>query len=170
MKASRRQGRAAIVAGAVAAVLLVGGIVYYLVSPIGLPWQRAEAHLATSAELGAGIVHLNGTTDLPDGARIDLVFVRESEIQDVRHIGNPSHLLRARVEVRNGTFSHDADLHDWPPGLVASIATFAVGPDHSQPPQIVSRFGSQGERLAGPQVDPASPGEIYFVTRVQLGS
>ena len=93
--------RVAIAVVAVAAVLLVGAVVSYLISPISLPWERAEARLATSAEVAAGIVHVTGTTDLPDGARVELVFVREAEIQDVRHVGNPSHLLRAIVDVRN---------------------------------------------------------------------
>jgi hypothetical protein len=167
----------------VAAVLfLAGALVYYLLAPISLPWQRSEAHLTVSADVAAGVVHAHGTTDLPDGARLDYSFVPHAEIRQgvigarpaslpPGAVTIPAHQLGGDTQVEHGAFAFDADLHGWPQGAVVFTVTFAVGPQYPQPPQVVSRFGVDGEHLAGPQVFADFPGarnKMYVTTEVQL--
>ena len=167
----------------VAAVLfLVGALVYYVLSPISLPWQRSEAHATVSADVATGVVHVHGTTDLPDGARLGYSFVPYAEIRQgvvgarpaslpPDAVNIPAHQLRGDTEVEHGAFAFDADLRGWPQGQVVFVVTFAVGPGYPQPPQVVSRFGADGERLAGPQVHADFPGArntMYVTTDVQL--
>jgi hypothetical protein len=169
----------------VAAVLfLVAALVYYLLSPISLPWQRSEAHATVSADVAAGVVHVHGTTDLPDGARLDYSFVPFAEIRQgvvgarpaslpPDAVNIPAHQLGGDTEVEHGAFSFDADLRGWPHGPVIFTVTFAVGPQYPQPPQVVSRFGADGEHLAGPQVFADFPGarnKMYVTTEVQLAA
>ena len=176
---SRRVAAAVLVA---ALLFLFGALAYYLLSPISLPWQRSEAHLTVSADVAAGLVHVHGTTDLPDGARLDYSFVPYAEIRQgvvgarpaslpPDAVNIPAHQLGGDAQVEHGAFSFDADLRGWPQGPVVFTVTFAVGPEYPQPPQVVSRFGADGERLAGPHVHADSPGarnKMYVTTEVQL--
>ena len=58
-----------------------------------------------------------------------------------------------QTTVSGGSFSSRADLAGWPAGDVEVWAAFqTVLGDGAQPPALIERFGSLGERLTGPNV------------------
>ncbi len=150
-----------------ALVLAILELAYFLLGPTTPPWRQVQAHMAVSADTVAAKVHVRGTTDLPDGARIDYVFLPDGELENsVR-----AHQFAGGTVVEAGAFSFDADLAGWPQGIVLLSVSFAVGPETSQPPGVVARFGSEGELMAGPAVSSDSGGRNALVvnTKLQLG-
>jgi hypothetical protein len=138
-------------------LLVVLGVAWFALPFLSLgdlPSGQVEATLHPAVSVEGRSVRVTGTTDLPDGAVIDFYYWHELDSVNDR---NDSHGSDATV--RSGTFEFETDLTDWPGGTVTMIATFSVAWGTEQPQVVLDRFGSKGERLAGPQVHVDSPGD-----------
>mgnify|MGYP003350348568 CR=1 FL=1 len=142
--------------------------IWPFISPIDLPFQRVEATITPRVTVEGKTIRVEGATSLPDGAVIGYYYWHSDEAVNDRNDSHPG-----TATVRHGRFGFTTDLSDWPEGDVTLLAEFAVGGDWEQPPEVVARFGSQGEHLSGPQVDIDSPGDpkrLLVPVMFELGS
>ncbi len=135
--------------------MLAGGVVvaFIAMGHAVLPWTRVEAHITPVVDLEGTTAHVRATTDLPDGAVVSYYFWHERDSENVGDFHSGS------VTAQRGRFAFTADLSDFSPGTLTLHAEFGVTWDVEQPPNVLELFGSEGERLAGPQVYVESPGE-----------
>jgi hypothetical protein len=143
---------------AVAAALGILGLAwlgFVLISPIDLPFQHVEATMTPTVSMDGATAQVEGTTTLPDGAVINYYYWHADDAVNSRNDGAHGGL----ATVHDGRFAFASDLSDWPPGRVTLYTEFSVGWDTEQPADVVSRFGSEGEHMAGPQVYVDSPGD-----------
>ena len=90
---------------------------------------------------------MSGSTSLPDGAVVQVWA-------DDYGTGYNEHWATDTVDlaVANGTFGQSFDLSGWGAGTVTVSALFEIGPQ--QPHDLIDRYGTNGERLTGPEVKP----------------
>lgn len=151
MQASVRRSLAR---GAGIAVVVTLAIVGGVLLGFDFPFLRVEASLSPKVSLAGTSAHVDGTTTLPDGAVVEYYYGHELEAVNAR---NDPHY--GTVSVRDGQFHFVTDLSDWPAGKVTLNVEFSVAWEVEQPADVRARFGSQGERLDGPQVYVGSPGD-----------
>ncbi len=99
-------------------------------------------------------VHIDGTTDLPDGARIEVgawPYENEHQVYDGPG-GLPRYRVVDTVTVTGGRFSHEADLTGWPSGMSVQVEAYFEG-GVGQPLHVIWEFGLFGQRMGGPQVE-----------------
>lgn len=136
-------------------VLAIAWLGFALISPLDLPFQRVEATITPRVSVAGTRVRVEGTTTLPNGAIIDYYYWHGDDAVNTRNDGAHGGL----ATVRDGRFAFSTDLSDWPAGDVTLYTQFSVGWDVEQPQDVIARFGSEGEHLAGPQVYVDSPGD-----------
>jgi hypothetical protein len=137
--------------GAIATIVAIG---FFIGQFVDLPLFQQQATMHPRAEVRGRTVNVAGTTDLPDGAIINYYFVHE---QDAVNGNAPPGGL---ATVRDGLFEFETHLPPaWPSGKVTLYCLFGISWEVEQPKAVVDRFGSRGERLAGPQVYVDSPGD-----------
>jgi hypothetical protein len=160
----RRAGWA--VLGAVAALAIVFGPL--LIGRIG---ATAAIDLQPRAQ-GSRVV-VDGTTDLPDGAGVVVSVIQlDGWERDGADGVAPDReaspwVIDVPVLVADGRFRADVGETGWPAGRAVAVAYFWVDP--TQPPVVVERFGSGGQRLRGPGVrdGPGGPTlEVYQPFRI----
>lgn len=154
---------------AVSAVLALGWVAFLLVWPIDLPFQRVEATITPHVSTEGMTVRVEGTTTLPDGAVINYYYWHADEAVNLRNDGAHGGL----TTVRDGRFAFSSDLSDWPAGDITLVTEFSVGWGIEQPQDVIARFGSEGEHLAGPQVyvdSPGDPKKLLVPVEFELGS
>jgi hypothetical protein len=137
------------------AILLIVALVwlaFILVVP-RLPFLRLEVGIDQEVVLDARLATVLGTTNLPDGAVLHFYFWHESDAENIGDFHSGSTI------VEDGRFEYSRDLSDFGAGTVTAFTEFSIEWDVAQPPHVLDRFGSQGERLEGPQVVVDSPGD-----------
>lgn len=95
---------------------------------------------------------VTGTTNLPDGAWIDVRLCNPAN-------GEAIQCLDARPSVQRGSFTASLDLATLPAGDGVVFAWFLA--DDRQP-AVSARFGSDGEGLSGPQRKDNSDGIAFL--------
>jgi hypothetical protein len=110
---------------------------------------------------GSGLV-VRGLTDLPQGARLRVELALKDSIDPVE---------TQESVVSNGAFMTTFDLTDWPRAPSDIWVVFDPGDDPSKPAEVAARYGSNAERMVGPNVQEDSVGLRAFVsvTTVSLG-
>ncbi len=147
----RRAGASA-VAAVVALVLIGCG---------GDAGQTVELAMASKV-VGSTIV-VEGTTDLPDGARIVYEVTHESfgtsdDFQDVTW----GLFADGSVPVEDGGYAFTVPVAGWPAGDVTVWTAFQpdigedVDPEHGQPAVVMERYGEMGKHLTGSNVSESS--------------
>lgn len=132
------------VAGAlIAGPRLIGGI-------------DATAKMELDSTVDGRTITVRGTTDLPDGAIVDVQLTQidewEHETADgvAPDVETSPWVLYEEATVRDGRFNTTFQPDGWPAGRGGVAAYFSV--DTFQPSMVVDRFGSSGENLRGPDV------------------
>ena len=154
-----------------AALILVTGT---LLEPVLHP--KPTAALAAELHFAGRVLTVDGSTDLPGGTVITYSVWHELMDQTLRSAEAADAILSyvpppyetyATTAVRDGHFKFVLDLTSWPAGSITVWAAFE--PSADQPPETVARFGSYGERLAGPAVVRDSDGRrLVWHTQVEL--
>ena len=138
------------------------------------PWRAATTLLAAGAlagcagasappaepvELTVGhrsewrVLWLEGETNLPDGAHLNYRVTHEAANTIPVADWPATNLMEAgRSAVTGGTYWARINTFNWPPGSVRVVVQFPLPP---QPPEVVERYGQNGERLAGEHVTDA---------------
>ncbi len=130
----------------------------------GLPGRNAPVLEASAAIDGDRLV-VQGSTDLPDGAQVNIQTCHESEAAH-KTDREPRYCTYDDVTVRGGSFRETIPIGDWPPGRI-DVWT-SLQPHALQPPGVVERWGETGERLSGPGVEDADEGRrVMLRTSVQ---
>ncbi len=115
--------------------------------------------LEMSARLEGNALHIDGTTDLPDGALLAYEARHERYDHDPE---TPEDMIftDGTLEVAAGAFQRTVDLSFFDPGEVHVWVSFQMNlrGDTEQPGAIRSRFGDRGEHLTGPNVTDGEDG------------
>ena len=102
--------------------------------------------LAIAAEFGGEDLVVVGSTNLPEGARVDLYAW--SDIEPLSEALTWSGL----VDVAHGSFGVRIPTASWPNGLVHVTASFSVDGAVGQPLDVAGQVGLHGEGLVGSMV------------------
>mgnify|MGYP001467097486 CR=1 FL=1 len=105
--------------------------------------RRVEISVTAVPEAKALVV--GGRATVPDGAWI--VFA-------ARRLAPPLRRIRGAARAAGGRYAGSLDISGWPAGTVAVDAHFQVllPGDLRQPPDVIARYGANGERMTGPSV------------------
>ncbi|MFC3230564.1 hypothetical protein ACFOGJ_25170 [Marinibaculum pumilum] len=125
------------IAAAAALLLLVGtGIA---------PAADSRVDIAVEAMADGNGLAVSGSATVPDGAWI--VFA-------ARRLAPPLRRVRGAARASGGHYAGSLDISGWPAGTVAVDAHFQVllPGDLRQPPEVIARYGANGERMTGPSV------------------
>jgi hypothetical protein len=164
-RASRRRTQAGEIQpiGVVAIVLVIGlaAIVLWPVLTIfDLPFNQVQVSIQPAATIRGANVHVTGTTNLPDGAVVVCYLATEDG-----QVGN-----QQQATVAGGGFAADLPLAAATSGTLEADCRFGTA-WAVQPKNVVDLVGSNGERMAGPQVfreGLTTPKELF--ASVALGS
>jgi hypothetical protein len=136
-------------------MVLVAAAVAYVawtfVSPIDMPFQRADRSMHMTAQVNGRSLRVTGTTDLPDGALVDWYLSRG--------LVDDNELPSGHIAVRSSSFSFGADLSGWPSGTATAEVSFSCDWGTVQPRQVTDLVGEHCEHLSGAQVYVDSPGD-----------
>jgi hypothetical protein len=116
--------------------------------------------LSISHTIEIRVLNASGSTNLPDGAFVDVRVIRleSGDAPATEQGAGPSPFAK----VRAGAFAATVDLSTWPAGTVELLGLFEI--DSAQPSSIVAAYGADGERLDGPAVvDSMSDGRYLEV-------
>ena len=102
----------------------------------------------------AGVLRIEGTTDLRDGALLGYEIRHEYMDVDPE---TPMDMLfqEGTVTVADGRFAAEADISNFEPGEIEVWVAFQMSflnRDLQQPAPIIRQFGEHGELLEGPNV------------------
>ena len=138
----------------VALAVVLGVAVAATVLMFDVPALYVPVSMDAVATTTGRTVHVEGTTDLPDGARVEVgVWPDDTEAQVFEGPDSmPRYKVVDTVTVTRGRFTHDADLTGWPAGMSALVESYFSG-GVGQPPNVIWEFGLFGQRLGGPQVE-----------------
>ena len=96
------------------------------------------------------VLWLEGETNLPDGAHLNYRVTHEAANTIPVAEWPATNLMEAgRSAVTGGTYWARINTFNWPRGSVRVVVQFPLPP---QPPEVVERYGENGERLAGEHV------------------
>ncbi len=124
-----------------------------MLGPLAYSRLFATANLHLTPTIDGQTVHVEGTTDLPDGA---IVLVEVTQLDEWDHADwqsgtDPLDWVRGEnVTVAGGRFESSIDIGGWPAGRGLVSAYFWV--DETQPQAVIERFGTDGSGLRGPDV------------------
>jgi hypothetical protein len=120
-----------------------------------------DPQLCLNARISRRILNVSGSTSLTDGA---IVQVWAEDFGT----GYGEHWITDTVNftVVDGAFGGTFDLSSWGAGTVTVSAVFAVG--SQQPAEIIDRYGVNGERLKGPDVQFGATGVAPPAQAVQV--
>ena len=101
-----------------------------------------------SAVIADGILYLEGSGSLPDGALISY---------EIKHdgfdVGDYDGYETGQIELAGGAFTFAMSVEDWPVGQALISLTFEMQPNGDpQPAAVVEAYGEGGEDLIGPNV------------------
>lgn len=137
---------AAVVVLAVASLLVVKAGAEAVLGQCAPTWLvGTDPQLCLDASIYRRTLSVTGSTSLPDGAAVQVWATDYGTGYNQRWTTDTVSLT-----VSNGAFSRSFDLSDWGAGTVTVYAQFEVSSD--QPESVVSRYGTRGERLHGPDV------------------
>jgi len=128
-------------------------------TPIVPPATPAQAPkpptvaLTLDPRLQGNTLFIAGTTDLPEGALISYE-VRHEGLSRRTDVALEKMFAEGDAKVSKGTFTTRVDLTGWPTGRVEVWSAFQtiLGGSSKQPPDVIARFGEQGELLQGSNV------------------
>jgi hypothetical protein len=136
--------------------LLIVPAVLFVVASIGMAWFVIWANanaggtipvsLASSAVARGWAVSVSGTTNLPDGALLQL------------QASGASWTWTGVAEVSGGQFTAAFDATPLGPGEATVTVTFSMNDGPAQPASLVDEFGADGSGIGGPQVVYDPPG------------
>jgi hypothetical protein len=140
------------VIGLIVVLVIVGFVLMPALTIFDLPFFQVQASIDPRATIDGSTVHVTASTDLPDGAIV------------VCYLSNEDGALgdSTNATVAGGAFAFDTPL-PWTSGSVELDCHFGTA-WATQPPNVIDRFGSNGERMAGPQVFRAqlgTPKELF---------
>jgi hypothetical protein len=144
--------RAALVVAAVAGLLFASFVVARAVAEAALgqcapPWLTGtDPQLCLNAQVSQRQLTISGTTSLPDRA----VLTLWAEDYGTSY-GEYWQTETVAIPVSGGAFRWTFDVSSWGAGTVTANVQFRIGP--GQPPQVVDRYGSNGEHIVGPDVE-----------------
>lgn len=126
-------------------------------APASTAWSKpqslARVALTMTARLSQGMARIQGTTDLPNGT---IIAYEVRHVDMIRRTDLPVDKLFAdgTSVVREGKYRSEVDLEGWPAGQIEVWVAFqtVMGGKMRQPPDILKRFGEEGEFLSGPNV------------------
>ena len=96
------------------------------------------------------VLWLEGETNLPDGAHLNYRVTHEAANTIPVAEWPATNLMEAgRSAVTGGTYWARINTFNWPRGSVRVVVQFPLPP---QPPEVMERYGENGERLAGEHV------------------
>lgn len=124
-----------------------------MLSPFALAQLSANVSLDIKPTVTGRTVHVEGTTDLPDGAVIVIRLTQLDEWERSLDTGSEDPMSWAHIDevtVAGGRFELTAHVDDWPAGHALADAYFQV--DGTQPQAVTDRFGRDGSGLNGPDV------------------
>ena len=101
-----------------------------------------------SAAIASEVLRIEGSGSLPDGALISY---------EVKHdgfdVGDYDGYETGQIEFRDGAFTFEMSVDDWPTGHALIQLTFEMQPSGDpQPPAVIEAYGANGETLTGPNV------------------
>ena len=104
--------------------------------------------LMDSAVIEDGVLYLEGSGSLPDGALISY---------EIKHdgfdVGDYDGYETGQIGLAGGAFSFEMSVEDWPLGQALISLTFEMQPSGDpQPAAVVEAYGQSGENLTGPNV------------------
>jgi hypothetical protein len=149
MKDEERHSRQATVALGVVLPVVLGAVVWVMLSPIDLPFQRRPLSMHMAPKVAGDTVTVSGATDLPDGALIDWYLMQ----------GLVDELPSGQVAVKNGQFVLEADVSQLAPGPAEAQVSFSCNYGTLQPKPVLEVVGAECEHLDGAQVYVDSPGD-----------
>ena len=128
-----------------------------------ISWSCNPSNLSSALDQGTQSVSLQishrtewrtlwieGKTDLPDGAYVNIRIIHELGQTTPMDTWPASNLMdNARSTVKDGTFWTKINTIRWPAGSVTVSAQF---PSPPQAPEITKRYGEFGEHMAGMNV------------------
>lgn len=107
---------------------------------------------------------VEGATDLPDGAFVDYQVAHEMSDTTPADDWPATNLIEiGRASVTEGQFWARINTFNWPRGSVRIVVQFPLPP---QPPEVETRYGAFGERLAGDNVVTAAGARVVEVEHV----
>ena len=116
---------------------------------------QATASISLATEVNGRSVTVTGSTDLPEGAIVDVLLVQQDAYdRSVAQGGGATvdspWVRYVPVPVHDGRFAASFDVSPWPSGRAYAMADFWMDPN--QPAAAVDRFGLDGSGLRGPDV------------------
>lgn len=120
--------------------------------------------LSVHPVLAGRLLTIEGTTDLPDGAKIG--WAVRHHLSDPGPDSDPRWLIGDAATVDAGRFRVVTDLTPWPWGSITLSTTFEPGPE--QPAVVRATFGDNGERLRGTAVYEDSGGYRRLEEEIKL--
>jgi hypothetical protein len=151
---ARRTGRIldAVLAAAVAVVVVVVSVVVVKAGAEAILGQCTPSWLSgtdpqvcLNARISRRTLIVSGSTSLTDGAIVQ-VWAEDFGTGYDEHWTTDT----ADCTVTDGSFGRSFDLSDWGAGTVTVAAIFEIG--SKQPAEVIDRYGTNGERLSGPEV------------------
>ena len=131
-----------------AAVALAACGVAGCASPSAPPAEAVELTVRHRSEWR--VLWLEGETNLPDGAHLNYRVTHEAANTIPVAEWPATNLMEAgRSAVTDGTYWARINTFNWPRGSVRVVVQFPLPP---QPPEVVERYGQNGERLGGEHV------------------
>jgi hypothetical protein len=99
--------------------------------------------LTVEAAASETTISIHGSTNLPDGSVLAIIYGPSNGAE-------PGQTRVATAFVSGGRYEASVDVSSMPLGEYLISADFSVS--EIQPADVIARFGSEGERLQGPQV------------------
>ena len=137
---------AIVVVVVVASVIVVKAVAEAVLGQCSPSWlSGTDPQLCLNARISRRTLIVSGSTSLTDGAVVQ-VWAEDFGT------GADEHWTTDTLDcvVTDGAFGRSFDLTDWGAGTVTVTALFEIGP--RQPAEVIDRYGSNGERLNGPEV------------------
>ncbi len=130
----------------VGSVAIVKGVAEAILGQCTPPWLAGtDPQICLNAQISQGTLIVSGGTSLTDGAIVQ-VWADDYGTGPGEHWGTDP----ASLTVRGGSFGQSFDVSDWGAGTVTVTALFEIG--SGQPRDVIDRYGTNGERLSGPDV------------------
>lgn len=127
----------------IARMVLLGLILSFAVAGQALA-DGVPVTISVRAELDGNSLRIRGRATVPDGAWI---------IYAAYSVAEPRWRVTGYTRIQDDKFAAEAHIGNWPPGEIAVDAHFQILlPEREQPPDIVARFGRNGERMRGKSV------------------
>ena len=106
--------------------------------------NRGHVVINVRGEIEGETLRIIGTATVPDSAWVAYVAY---------YAAGPKRRAMGSALVKDGQFTAEADLSDWPPGKIVIDANFQMLiPGRVQSDAVIQRYGPRGERMTGDDV------------------